>query len=77
VCKLQSFVFNKATYIFSEMVSGGGKGRILWARLQKAQGNYVLDEYLPAGVTLAQYHHIRLWDANSLLQHWMARQVAG
>jgi hypothetical protein len=59
------------------MVSGGGKGRIPWARLQKAQGNYVLDEYLPAGVTLVQYHHIHLQDANSLLQHWTARQVAG
>jgi hypothetical protein len=77
VRKLQSLVFNQATYIFSEMASGGGKGRIPWARLQKAQGDYVLDEYLPTGVTLAQYHHIRLQDANSVLQHWTARQVAG
>jgi hypothetical protein len=77
VGKLQSLVFNQATYIFSEMVSGGGKGRIPWARLQKAQGDYVLDEYLPTGVTLVQYHHICLRDANSLLQHWTARQVAG
>jgi hypothetical protein len=77
VRKLQSLVFNQVAYIFSEMVSFGGKGRIPWARLQKAQGDYVLDEYLPAGVALAQYHHIRLRDANSLLQHWTTRQAAG
>jgi hypothetical protein len=77
VRKLQSLVFNQATYIFLEMASGGGKGRIPRARLQKAQGDYVLDKYLPTGVTLAQYHHICLRDANSLLQHWTARQVAG
>jgi hypothetical protein len=59
------------------MASGGGKGRIPWTRLHEAQGDYILDEYLPAGVTLTQYHHIRLGDANSLLQHWMTRQAAG
>jgi hypothetical protein len=77
VRKLQPVVFSQATYIFSEMASGGGKGRIPWTRLQESQGDYILDEYLPAGVTLTQYHHIRLGDANSLLQHWTNRQAAG
>ncbi|KAF8262217.1 hypothetical protein EI94DRAFT_1704942 [Lactarius quietus] len=55
----------------------GGKGRIPWTQLRQAQGNYILQEYLPAGVTLTQYHHIRLGDANALLQHWTTRQAAG
>jgi hypothetical protein len=59
------------------MVSGGGKGKIPWMQLQQAQGDYILDEYLPAGITLTQYHHLCLSDANALLQHWMTRQVAG
>lgn len=46
-------------------------------RLHQAQADYILDEYLPAGITLTQYHHIRLSDANALLQHWAARQAAG
>jgi hypothetical protein len=62
---------------FSEKALGGGKGRIPWTQLHQAQGDYVLQEYLPAGVTLTQYHHIRLGDANALLQHWTARQAAG
>ena len=46
-------------------------------QLRQAQGDYILDEYLPAGITLTQYHHIRLAEANSLLQHWTTRQAAG
>lgn len=59
------------------MASGGGKGRIPWTDLNLAQGEYIADEYLPEGVTLTQYHHIRLGDANALLQHWTTRQAAG
>jgi hypothetical protein len=59
------------------MASGGGKGRIPWTSLRLAQGEYIADEYLPVGVTLTQYHHIRLGDANALLQHWTTRQAAG
>ncbi|KAF8256753.1 hypothetical protein EI94DRAFT_1710295 [Lactarius quietus] len=40
--------------MFSEMASGGGKGRIPWTRLHQSQGDYVLQEHLPAGVTLTQ-----------------------
>ena len=46
-------------------------------RLHQAQASYILDEYLPAGITLTQYHHIHLLDANMLLQHWAARQAVG
>ncbi|KAH9016604.1 hypothetical protein EDB84DRAFT_1567173 [Lactarius hengduanensis] len=56
---------------------GGGKGRVPWAKLQEAQDNFIAAKYLPNGITLTQYHHIRLEDANSLLKHWTQRQAAG
>jgi hypothetical protein len=37
----------------------------------------ILEEYLPTGVNLSQFHHIRLEDADSLLKHWTQRQAAG
>jgi hypothetical protein len=55
----------------------GGKGRIPWTRLQEAQGDFVLAEYLPNSFIISQYHHTRLEDANALLQHWTQRQAAG
>lgn len=61
----------------SEIVAGGGKARIPWARLIEAQGDFILAKYLPNGVTLAQFHHIRVDDANALLKHWTQRQAAG
>ncbi|KAH9069434.1 hypothetical protein EDB83DRAFT_2314458 [Lactarius deliciosus] len=60
-----------------EMASEGRKVRIPWAWVREAQQDYVLDMYLPAGVTLTQFHHIRLGDANALLKHWTTRQAAG
>ena len=59
------------------MATGRGKGHIPWSRLQQDQSDYILDEYLPSGVTLTQYHHIRVNNVNSLLQHWTSRQTAG
>src|SRR6266404_2663385 len=59
------------------MASSGGKGHIPWTRLQHAQSDYICDEYLPPGITLTQYHHICVSDANALLQHWTAREAAG
>ncbi|KAI9430702.1 hypothetical protein H4582DRAFT_2086357 [Lactarius indigo] len=56
---------------------GGGKGRILQARLKETPGDFILSKYLPASVTLTQYHHICQEDANALLKHWMQRQAAG
>jgi len=61
----------------SEISVGGGKGRIPWARLKEAPGNFILSKYLPASVTLTQYHHICQEDVNALLKHWMQRQAAG
>ncbi|KAH9028956.1 hypothetical protein EDB85DRAFT_2147569 [Lactarius pseudohatsudake] len=59
------------------IAAGGGKRRVPWAKLREAQGDWIAAEYLPEGVTLTQYHHIRLDDANSLLKHWIQRQAAG
>ncbi|KAF8274182.1 hypothetical protein EI94DRAFT_1696126 [Lactarius quietus] len=33
--------------------------------------------YLPNGITLTQYHHICVEDADALLKHWTQRQAAG
>lgn len=62
---------------FTETATNGGRGRIPWVRLKEAQDNFVLPEYLPNGFILTQYHHIRLEDANTLLQHWTQRQASG
>ncbi|KAN0138020.1 hypothetical protein V8E53_004155 [Lactarius tabidus] len=55
----------------------GGKGRVPWSKLQEAPGDYILTKYLLNSVTLTQFHHIRLQDANALLKHWGLRQAAG
>ncbi|KAF8263489.1 hypothetical protein EI94DRAFT_1876171 [Lactarius quietus] len=75
--KYKKYLIGRYLTEMHQMASGGGKGRIPWTWLRQAQGDYVLQEHLPAGVTLTQYHHIRLGDANALLQHWMTRQAAG
>ncbi|KAF8266975.1 hypothetical protein EI94DRAFT_1802293 [Lactarius quietus] len=75
--KYKKYLIGRYLTEMHQMASGGGKGRIPWTQLCQAQGDYVLQEHLPAGVTLTQYHHIRLGDANALLQHWMTRQAAG
>jgi hypothetical protein len=59
------------------MSTGKGKGRVPWAKLQKAQGDYVEREYLPEDIVLRQYHHLRLDDVNALLGHWTQRQSDG
>ena len=60
----------------SGIAEGGNKGRIPWARMKEAQSDFILPEYLPNGITLTHYHHIRPDDANSLLQHWRQRQTS-
>ena len=42
-----------------------------------AQSDFILPKYLLNGYILTQYHHIRLEDANTLLQHWTQRQASG
>jgi hypothetical protein len=61
----------------SGLAVGGGKTRVPWAKLQEDQGNFILAKYLPNGITLKQFHHIRHDDANALLKHWTGRQAAG
>ncbi|KAF8258204.1 hypothetical protein EI94DRAFT_1708190 [Lactarius quietus] len=53
-----------------------GKGRVPWSRLHKAQNDFIQAKYLPNSVTLTQYHHIHLEDADSLLKQWTQRQAA-
>ncbi|KAH9025353.1 hypothetical protein EDB83DRAFT_2319893 [Lactarius deliciosus] len=59
------------------IAASGGKGRVPWAKLREAQGDFIAAKYLPEGVTLTQYHHLCLKDANALLKHWIQRQAAG
>ncbi|KAF8269147.1 hypothetical protein EI94DRAFT_1699718 [Lactarius quietus] len=75
--KYKKYLISRYLTEMHQLASGGGKGRIPWMQMRQVQGDYILQEYLPAGVTLTQYHHIHLGDANPLLQHWMTRQAAG
>jgi hypothetical protein len=56
---------------------GTEKGRVPWAELQRAQGDYIKPKYLPKKVTLKQYYHLRQEDVNAILEHWAQRQAAG
>ncbi|KAF8272278.1 hypothetical protein EI94DRAFT_1697618 [Lactarius quietus] len=47
---------------FMTQLYSGGKGRIPWARLSEAPDDFILPKYLPNGITLTQYHHIRVED---------------
>jgi hypothetical protein len=60
----------------SVITEGENKGRIPWARMKEAQSDFILSKYPPNGITPTQYHHIRLDDANALLQHWTQRQAS-
>jgi hypothetical protein len=42
---------------FSEVMVGGGKERVLWAKLQEAQGDFILSKYLPNHPFSSSYHH--------------------
>jgi hypothetical protein len=55
---------------------GVGKGQVSWAKLHKAQGQYIQQKYLPNKVTLQQYYHFHQKDANAILEHWIQRQAA-
>ena len=56
---------------------GGCTGRILWAKLKEAQGNFILSKYLLTDITLTQYYHLYVEDVDALLKHWMQRHAAG
>ncbi|KAF8261280.1 hypothetical protein EI94DRAFT_1705653 [Lactarius quietus] len=59
-----------------KVAAGGGKGRIPWVRLSEAPDDFILPQYLRNGITLTQYHHIRVEDIDALLKHWTQRQAA-
>ncbi|KAF8262952.1 hypothetical protein EI94DRAFT_1704374 [Lactarius quietus] len=59
-----------------KVTAGGSTGRIPWVRLSEALDDFILPQYLPNGVTLTQYHHICIEDADALLKHWTQRQAA-
>jgi ATP-dependent helicase YprA (DUF1998 family) len=56
---------------------GKGKGRVPWAKLKRAQNDYIEEKYLPKNVSLEQYYHLRQDDVNTMLKHWTERQAAG
>src|ERR1700761_3430214 len=60
----------------SGIAEGSSKRRIPGARIKAAPGDFILPQYLLNGITLTQYHHIQVNDANAFLQHWMQRQAA-
>ncbi|KAN0121378.1 hypothetical protein V8E52_003274 [Russula decolorans] len=61
----------------SEISTGVGNGKVPYAELQRAQGDYIKPKYLPKKVTLKQYYHLRQDDVNAILDHWTKRQADG
>ena len=59
------------------MTTGAGKGRVPWTELQRTQGDYIKEEYLPKHVILKQYYHFRQQEVRTILGHWTRRQAAG
>jgi hypothetical protein len=64
-------------HVFLAISAGAGKGRVPWTELQRAQGDYIKEEYLPRHVTLKQYYHLRQKDVRAILGHWVRRKAAG
>ena len=62
---------------FLDISLGNGKGRVPWSRLQRAQGDYIKQKYLPRRLTIKQYHHLRQEEVNAILKHWLKRQDSG
>jgi hypothetical protein len=54
-----------------------GKARVPWAKIQKAQGDFIDPKYLPEQITLRQFHHIIRKEADAILKHWTQRQAGG
>jgi len=77
VCQLPIDTADSVTSRFLEMSTGTGKGRVPWAKLQRAQGDYIEAKYLPEEVALKQYYHLRQEDVNAILGHWAKRQSDG
>jgi len=59
------------------MSTSTGKGRVPWAELQRAWGDYIEAKYLPKDMALKQYYHLRQEDVNAILEHWTQRKADG
>lgn len=57
--------------------TGKVKGRVPWAKLKKAQNDFIEAKYLPKNIDLEQYYHLVQDDVNAILKHWTERQAAG
>jgi len=75
VCQLSIYTADSVTNRFLEMSTSTGKGRVPWAELQRAWGDYIEAKYLPKDVALKQYNHLRQEDVNTILKHWMWRKA--
>ena len=53
------------------------KGHVPWTEIQRDRDSYIKPKYLPEGVALKQYYHLRREDVDSILEHWAWRQAAG
>jgi hypothetical protein len=73
----RSFLLIRSLSPFSVMSIGKRKGRVPWAELQRAPDDYIEAKYLPKGVALRQYYHLRQDAVNEVLEHWTERQAAG
>jgi hypothetical protein len=72
----QPLLLSQSLIQFLDTFTSSGKGRVPCAELQRAHGGYIEAMYLPEGVALKQYHHLRQEDINNLLKHWTHRQAA-
>jgi hypothetical protein len=57
-------------------ISTGGNGKVPWTALGKSQVDYIKGKYLPKGLTLKQYYHLRQEDIDAILKHCEKRQAA-
>jgi len=71
VCQLSIYTTDLVTNRFLEMSTSTGKGRVPWAELQRAWGDYIEAKYLPKDVALKQYYYLHQEDANAILEHWI------
>jgi hypothetical protein len=50
------------------------KSVVPWKSIMANPGNYTTEEYLPAGVLMAEPSHLRMEDVKMLLNHWYNQQ---
>jgi len=75
VRQLSIYTADSVTNRFLEMSTSTGKGRVPWAELQRAQGDYIEAKYLPKDVALKQYYHLHQEDVNAILEHWTQQKA--